>query len=76
MKLPFLKTSDEINVDKTKLCPFEKYNYQKYFPFLLKSYCHSHKSRLHMLHHKLFCWLFCKNYRYMIIKYNKSQKIK
>jgi len=74
MKLKLFKTKDEINIDKSKECPFEKLNYKKYFGnILLKSYCHSHKDKIHMPHHILFCFLFCKNYKYMIKKYKKSQ---
>jgi hypothetical protein len=73
MKLRIFKTKDEICIDKNKKCHFEEYNYKKYFPFLLKSHCHIHKNKIHMLHHKLFCFLFCKNYKFMINK--TKQKI-
>lgn len=73
MKLYFLKPKDEISIDKKRLCPFEKYNYKKYFKnLLLKSSCHIHKKRIHMLHHLLFCYLSkCPHYNFMLKKYNQ-----
>ncbi len=74
MKLFFLKPKDQIKIGENIECPFEKLPYKKLFGNLfIKSTCHIHKNRLHMFHHKLFCFLLCKHYKFMIKKFKEYQ---
>tara|TARA_Y100000310_G_C20208942_1_gene590405 strand:+ start:248 stop:490 length:243 start_codon:yes stop_codon:yes gene_type:complete len=77
MKLRLMKPKDEISINIKIKCPLERINHKKIFGnFFLESSCHFHQKKKHLLHHCIFCFLFCKNYKFMIKKYKEFLNLK
>ena len=75
-KLWLMDLKDKVIISNTRFCPAH------YFPHKLPSgekikteKCHYHNSWYHILHHKPFCKVLrCKNYKFMMSKYQKRKK--
>ena len=77
-----MKTNDEITINRKMKCPLDAKlkGLNKQFKkihlnnLIKESCCHIHSKKWHMIHHIFFCRLFCKNYKFMINKYNNYSK--
>ena len=75
-KLWFMGITDKIKISDDIWCP------PHYFPHKLpfgdkitNEACHLHKSKWRMLHHLPYCKILrCKNYKFMVEKYNEMKK--
>jgi hypothetical protein len=67
---------DKVEVSKTRHCPPHYLPHK--LPFgnkVVMEPCHYHIAKWRMAHHKFFCkFLGCKNYKFMISKYDKIKK--
>lgn len=72
----WMSIKDKVIISKNRFCPPHYLPHK--LPFGEKinhELCHYHKNKLRMLHHKTFCRILkCKNYEFMIKKYQRDRK--
>lgn len=72
----FMGIKDKIELNDKLICP-PHYTPHSFYPYekITNEKCHIHKKSWRMAHHKIFCWLFCKqNYKTMINKHEEYSK--
>lgn len=69
-----LDIKDKTIINGNKKCPPHRIPHK--LPFqkpITGEPCHHHRKKWRMLHHIIFCYLFCKNYDFMKKKYNQAK---